>query len=63
MFFRIFTENNPVMGYSKNLFYSRSEGVKKSRPRQLRSIRLVNYLKGQYHTIKAGFQQGMESVS
>ena len=25
--FRIFTENNPVMGYSKTFFYSRSEGV------------------------------------
>ena len=28
IFFRIFTENNPVMGVQQNLFYSRSEGVK-----------------------------------
>ena len=29
-FFPIFAENNPVMGYSKTFFYSRSEGVNKN---------------------------------
>ena len=30
-FYRIFTENNPVMGGQQNLWYSRSEGVKCSK--------------------------------
>ena len=35
-FFKIFTENNPVMGYSKTFFIPEAKGVK-----QITSLRLI----------------------
>ena len=55
-FFRIFTENNPVMGYSKTFFIPEAKGLKKCLKPSTTSFKAVPGTRYMYSSTLAGYQ-------